>query len=123
MQIQYDNSKIEKLFSDFIDIKSSKNLMQKGIGLELTKKVKIRYNQLSAAENLQIYFSTALGKPEILKGNLMPNASVCLNANYRLIFEPLFPKGQANVFVECKIVIIKGVVDYHGQGSHTWLIP
>lgn len=124
MHIEYEESKVKELFEDLVLIQSSRNLMRKLIGPELTKAVKKRYDQLKAASNFSIYLSTGLGKPHLLTGNMSALYGVFVTANWRLVIKPVSVDSRAESFKDCDTIIIKGVVDYHGKGSNNnWLIP
>ena len=124
MQIEYEDSHVEKLFNDLSDIQGSKNLMIKKIGPELTKAVKKRYDQLKASNNFAIYLSTGLGKPESLVGDKYGLYEVRISANWRLIIQPVSLGLSPESLIVCDTIKIKGVMDYHGKGSNNnWLIP
>ena len=124
MQIEYEDTKVKELFDDLALIQSSKNLMNKQIGPELTKAVKKRYDQLKAANNFSIYLSTGLGKPHSLSGDKFALYGVFVTVNWKLIIKPVSDCSSAEALKYCDIIIIKGVVDYHGKGSkYNWLIP
>ena len=48
MEIEFDNSKVQALFTDY-------NKMQKKVGLELTKNIKQRIDQVKAFDNFLLY--------------------------------------------------------------------
>ena len=85
MEILYANQKIEELFSDLDSIASSRNLLQKQIGLMLSKKAKLRMNQLKAAETFQKYLDFHIGNPHSLKGGFAKFYGVDLDKHTRLI--------------------------------------
>ncbi len=114
MKLKYENRLLEKYFSDF-------ELMKRKIGKRLTRNTKKRYDQLRAAPNFSIYLSTGLGKPHPLAGNLKGYYGINISSNLRLIVRPDVESLDPASLRECDLVIIKGVLDYHGQ-KHEWLI-
>ena len=117
IEIKYDGPRVEKYFSG-----SNYNAMIKAIGLEITRATKNRVNQKRAAANFQAYLQYGLGKPEHLSGGAGSEYSVHLTGNFRLIFEPESENLSAESLSNCKVIKIKGVVDYHG-GKTNWLLP
>ncbi|WP_066633943.1 type II toxin-antitoxin system YoeB family toxin [Desulfolucanica intricata] len=115
MKFQYENQAVEKCFSDF-------DLMKRQIGKDLTRNTKKRYDQLKAAANFGIYLTTGLGKPHPLTGNLKGYYGISISGNIRLIVKPDVDSLDPASLRKCDSVIIKGVVDYHGQ-TQEWLIP
>ena len=95
MDLRFENRSVERFFTNF-------KLMKIKLGEDLTRSIKRRYDQLKAAPNFSAYLNTRLGRPHALVGDPEGCYSVNLSKNMRLI--------------------IKGVVDYHGQ-KHEWLIP
>ena len=95
--------------------------MQRKIGKDITKIVKKRINALTASKNMDVYFSTGLGKPHMLSGNMKGYISISLTANYRLIIQPISDDENIVELKVCRIVEVKGVDDYHG-GKSNWLI-
>ena len=115
MKFQYENQAVEKCFGDF-------DLMKRQIGKDLTRNIKKRYDQLKAAVNFGIFLATGLGKPHPLTGNLKGYYGISISGNIRLIVKPDVESLDAASLRKCDSVIIKGVVDYHGQ-KQEWLIP
>lgn len=115
MRIEYDSKKTEKLFYNF------NNIIQK-VGLELAQKIKLRFNQIEAANNFQEYLTNGIGNPHHLTGKLKKCYGVSLNKNYRLIVEPKTKNFDLKSLEQCHNIIVKGVIDYHGQ-KYEWLIP
>ncbi len=115
MQLEVHNQKLEKLLND-------SNKLIRRIGLEMTRMVKKRFNEMKASPNFKEYLSYGLGKPHPLTGNLEKLYGIHLSKNYRLIVEPLVEVSDEINLKECKKVNIKGVVDYH-DGKIEWLIP
>lgn len=116
MHFEYENVKVEKIIKDL-------KLLQKKVGLEIGKSLKKRMNQLEATDNFNEYLTKiALGKPHPLTGSLDKCYSVSISANYRLVIEPLVENLDMESLKDCKILIIKGVLDYH-DGKNEWIIP
>lgn len=115
MQIEADNKKLNKLLSD-IDV------LKKTVGIDMTKSLKKRIDQLRAADNFKEYLGIGLGDPHPLVGNLDNLFGIKINKNYRLIVEPLSDTLDDDSLRKCKKVNLKGVADYH-DGKCEWLIP
>jgi len=115
LQLEIHDSKLKKIIED------SDKLIKK-IGLEMAKILKRRMNEMKASTNFKEYLDYGLGKPHPLSGDLDNLYGINLTKNYRLIVEPLVEKLDNNSLKECKIVNIKGVVEYH-DGKKEWLIP
>lgn len=115
MKFKYENRTVEKYFSDF-------ELMKKKIGKDLTRNTKKRCDQLKAAVNFSIYLSTGLGKPHSLVDNLQGHYGIAVSGNIRLVVKPDAENLDPVSLKKCDSVIIKGVMDYHGQ-KQEWLIP
>lgn len=116
LQFEYQDEKVCKILCD------AKTLQRK-VGLEMGRKIKQRMNQLQAAENFNQYLTKiALGKPHPLEGNLDKCFGISITANYRIVVEPLETELDIESLKNCKILNIKGVLDYHG-GKNEWIIP
>lgn len=116
MQFVYQDEKVHKILCD------AKTLQRK-VGLEMGRKIKQRMNQLEAAENFNQYLTKiALGKPHRLEGNLNKYFGISITANYRIVVEPLETELDIESLKNCKVLNIKGVLDYHG-GKNEWIIP
>lgn len=115
MKFKYENRSVEEYFSDF-------DSMKKKIGKDLTRNTKKRYDQLKAAANFGIYLSAGLGKPHPLVSNLKGYYGINISGNIRLIVKPDVESLDPASLKKCDSVIIKGVMDYHGQ-KREWLIP
>lgn len=115
MKLKYGKPSVEKYFSDFA-------LMNKKIGKDLTRMTKKRYDQLKAATNFSIYFSTGLGRPHPLYENLKGCYGISITGNVRLVIRPDVESLDPDSLKKCDSVIIEGVMDYHGQ-KHEWIIP
>lgn len=116
MQFEYQDEKVRKILCD------TKTLQRK-VGLEMGRKIKQRMNQLEAAENFNQYLTKiALGKPHHLEGDLNKCFGISITANYRIVVEPLETELDVESLKNCKVLNIKGVLDYHG-GKNEWIIP
>ena len=108
MQFEYEDEKVRKILCD------SKTLQRK-VGLEIGRKIKLRMNQLEAVNNFNEYLTKlAFGKPHPLEGNLEKCYGIHITANYRIVVEPLETNLDIESLKECKKLKIKGVLDYHG---------
>lgn len=117
IDVDFTNQKLRKLF----DMPTYNNLKKK-IGLELTKPVKLRIQQIKASSSFYKYIETRLGRPERLSGVDDDKYSVVLTGNYRLIVKPITEGYDKESLLNCDRVIIEGVVDYHGD-KYNWIIP
>ena len=116
LQFEYQDEKVRKILKD------AKTLQRK-VGLEIGKKIKQRLNQLEAAENFNQYLTKIrIGKPHALDGNFDKCFGISITANYRLIVEPVNTELDFESLKNCKIIKIKGVLDYHGR-KNEWSIP
>ena len=116
MQLKYQYEKVRKILCDA-------KTLQKKVGLEIGKTIKKRLNQLESADNFNQYLTKiALGKPHPLQGNLEKCYGISITANYRIVVEPLETELDIESLKNCKILNIKGVLDYHG-GKNEWIIP
>ena len=115
MQLDIDNQKLDKILND-------SNKLIKAVGIEMAKMIKRRLNELRAAPNFKAYLDYNIGKTHLLTGNFSGYFGISLNKNYRLIVKPIVNNMTLEELKECKIVNIKGVVDYHGKKDE-WLIP
>lgn len=122
MFITYDDSYIEELITDISDVSNSKNLLQKKIGKDRAIVLKKRKNQIEAAANFKSYLSFHIGNPHLLHGDLEGLCAVDINAHTRLIVKPISDDMSAESFEMCDTVILKGLVEYHGD-KNEWLIP
>lgn len=116
MQFEYEDTKVKKIITDT-------KLLQKKVGLEIGKSLKKRMNQLQAVNDFNEYLTKIkLGSPHMLSGNLEGLYAISITANYRLVVEPLIKKLDVESLKECKVIKIKGVLEYHG-GKNEWIIP
>ncbi len=116
MQLEYQDEKIKKILCDT-------KILQKKVGIERGRKIIQRLNQLEAADNFNQYLTKiALGKPHPLQGNLERCYGISITANCRIVVEPLKTELDMESLKNCKVLNIKGVLDYHG-GKNEWIIP
>jgi plasmid maintenance system killer protein len=124
LYVEYVDSKVKRIFEDMNDVQNSNILMIKEIGLELTKAVKKKYNQMIAFSSFSSLLESRIGKMEPLIGDKKGSYSLCLIANYRLIVAPNTDSRSIEGLRICDTIIIRGVMDYHGQGAkNNWIIP
>ncbi len=106
------------------DVQGSKGLMKEAIGVDLTKSVKKRYNQIISFSSFSALQLSGIGKMESLKGNRKGSYSLWVSANYRLIVKPKSKDRSTENLKKCDTLIIEGVIDYHGKGTkYNWIIP
>ena len=116
MQFEYHDEKVEKILCNA-------KTLQKKVGNEIAKKIKQRLNQIEAADNFNQYVTKiGFGKPHPLIGNLDKCYGISITANYRIVVEPLETELDMESLKNCKVINIKGVLDYHG-GKNEWIIP
>lgn len=111
MDIKYSNKRVEKFFSNWVEI-------YKAIGKEQSKSLKKRIDILKAASKFENVLSLKSGKLESLSGNLTSYYKMDLSKNYRLIFKP---EKISDDIRDCIVVTIIGICDYHGQ-KEEWKI-
>ena len=98
--------------------------MRKKIGAEYAKALKKRYDQIKAFSSFLSLQQSRLGKMESLSGEDKGFYSLRISANYRLIVSPKAEILSAECLKVCDTLIIKGVIDYHGNGKKNgWIIP
>ena len=114
VEIKFDDNKVESFFENY-------NLMAKKKGLEFTKIVKKRVEQIKAAETFGDYLLTGLGKPHPLTQNKKGLYGIHLTGNKRLLVELEVENFEIETIKKCKKVIIKGVEDYHGTKNTTYI--
>ena len=123
MEMVFEDQSVKELFEDLSKVQGSKGLMTKKIGAKLTRSVKMRYDQLRAADTFYEYLTTGLGKPHSLT-NMDSCYGIHVGANWRLVVQPMVEDTSSEMLKCCDTVKIKGVVDYHGKGAkNNWLIP
>ena len=108
MTIITNNNKLLKVFSNF-------KLLAKDYGFDLAKILYRRIAQLQAYETIEDLFSSNLGSPHFLSGELEDCIAISLTKNVRLILSTKFISKDINEIMQSKIIEIKGVVDYHGS--------
>lgn len=116
IEIKHNNNKVEKLFND-----NYKKLLPK-VGLELTRTIKKRINQIKSSSSFYAYLQMNIGKPERLSGANNDKYSIHLSANYRLIVQPITTGFDKEDLLKCDSIYVKGVVDYHGD-KENWIFP
>lgn len=114
MEIAFANDKVEKYFNNL-------NYLQKKVGKDHTKKIKQRHDQLKAMCNVFELLGSGLDRPHSLKGDLIGCIGWDIDANYRMIIDVGENPGDLKSFTTVSKVIIKGVVDYHGDKDN-WII-
>lgn len=116
MQFEYQDEKVRKILCDA-------KVLQRKVGLEIGRKVKRRMNELESADNFNLYLTqVGLGKPHPLTGNLDKCYGINITANYRMVVEPLETELDMESLKNCKLLNIKGVLEYH-DGKNEWIIP
>lgn len=115
LEIIYENSKVEKYFNDY-------SLMQKKIGLELTRSVKKHMNNIEASNTFSTFLALGLGKPHSLETPLSGCYGVSVSGNVRLIIKPQSEDLSAESLRKCDTIVVMGVEDYHGK-KNEWIIP
>ncbi|WP_297988846.1 hypothetical protein [uncultured Oscillibacter sp.] len=115
MRIKYENNKVQRYFGSY-------DLMAKKVGMEITRAIKKHMDRLNAVESFQSFLTLGLGKPHMLSGNLAGCYAVSVSGNMRLILKPDSDDHSAGALKQCKVVMVKGLGDYHG-GKIDWFIP
>lgn len=115
LQIEYDNQRIEKQFSDY-------NKMSKHLGQDVARSIKKAMDRLRASPSFQTFLSLRLGSPHALAGEFSGCYGINITANIRLIVRPVSADNSSESLMVCSIVVVKGVSDYHG-GKNNWIIP
>lgn len=98
MQIEYKNSKIEKVCTNAYEA-------ERKYGKEMAEKIQLRIDQISAALSVEMMMQYKIGRCHQLKGNRKEQYAMDLVHPYRLVFEK---KGN-----EIQIANIMEIVDYH----------
>lgn len=112
MDINFKTTKLQKLCND------SKRLIQK-YGDKQARRISIRLQQLSAADNLQDISKLPQLRCHELKGNRKGQLAVDLIHPYRLIFkvdqEPIPEKDSGGLdWEQVHTIMIHEIEDYHG---------
>ncbi len=98
MQIEYKNSRIEKVCTNAYEA-------ERKYGKEMAEKIQLRIDQISAALSVEMMMQYKIGRCHQLKGNRKEQYAMDLVHPYRLVFEK---KGN-----EIQIANIMEIVDYH----------
>lgn len=114
MEITYDNSRVERLFSDF-------NKMKKKTDAVFTKLVKRRFDQLLAFDTFADCLRARFGNPHALSGDKKGCYGINVTANKRLIVCPVSEDLSLESLKKCKKIVIKGVEDYHGSKTTSYI--
>jgi len=114
VEIAYDNKKVKALFSDF-------NEMKKKTDAVFTKLVKKRHDQLLAFETFADCLNARLGNPHPLEGDKKGCYGINITANKRLVVCPISDDLSLESLIKCKKIIIKGVEDYHGSKTTSYI--
>lgn len=116
MQLICEDKNVQKI------IENPKKMQQK-IGFEMTRTLIKRMNTLKAADNFNEYLvNIGLGKPHPLTGNLDNYYGIFISKNFRVVVEPMSEKMDMESLKECKVLNIKGVLEYHDD-KYEWIIP
>lgn len=97
MRLSYADNRLERICTD-------ERQMQKKLGANVAKKLKLRMAELVRVEEMQDLL-VGTGKWEQLTGNRVGQWSAHLTANWRLIVEPA--EGEQVT------VLVVEIVDYH----------
>lgn len=98
MQIEYKNSRIEKVCTNAYEA-------ERKHGKEMAEKIHMRIDQISAALSVEMMIQYKIGRCHPLKGNRKNQYAVDLVHPYRLVFEKIGDQIQ--------IANITEIVDYH----------
>lgn len=116
MELEYSNAKVEKAFTDW-------NYLNKTIGMQLTKAIKKRKDQLESFQNILEFMGSGIDNPHLLKENLHGLIAWSVTGNLRIIFDLKLKKNETYSveIARREKICIKGVADYHG-GKDEWII-
>lgn len=98
MQVEYKNSRIEKICTDAHEA-------ERRYGKAMAGKIKLRMDQIKSAISVEIMMQFKMGRCHPLKGNRETQYAMDLVHPYRLVFEK---KGN-----EVQIANIMEIVNYH----------
>ena len=98
MEVEYKNSKIEKICT-------YASVAEKKYGLRMAELISLRIDQIRAADSVEQMIKYKIGRCHQLEGNRKSQYAVDLVHPKRLVFEK---KGK-----EINIVNILEIVDYH----------
>lgn len=107
MNIRFENSEFENTLLDA-------RALKKRIDNDLSKNIYKRLFQLSSLCDSKEFFVCGLDNPHPLKGDLKGYIGWSIDKKYRLILSFNNTEKQDEV-------IVKGIVDYHGD-KNKWLI-
>ena len=116
MEIEYSNRSVEKAFSNW-------DVLKRKHGLDLTKQLKRKIDQLESMENIDSLMTSGIDNPHLLGEDLAGCIGWSVNGRIRLVFdlrEGKVEKIDSRIKSKTKICI-KGVVDYHGR-KNEWII-
>ena len=122
MNIKFNNSLIEQLIMDLLDISNNKKIILKYVDSEIARMIKKRIDYFGAAPNFYWCIINPIGHFEALSGDFMHKYSIRLNQNYRLIIRPDLNNFSMEELKKCESYYIEGVVDYYGSKKN-WIIP
>jgi Txe/YoeB family toxin of Txe-Axe toxin-antitoxin module len=114
VEIEYDNKNVEALFSDF-------ELMKKKTDAVFTKLVKKKYEQIKAFDNFADFIRSGIGKPHPLSGDKDDCYGVNITGSKRLVVCPISQNLSMTSLQLCKKIIIKGVENYHGSKTTSYI--
>lgn len=101
MRAIYNDDNIKELFDDLNDLSKMKKKMQRIMQVDLMKKIKRRFNELSSSPNFWFVVSKHLGKCESLEGDFEHKYLLVLTANYRLIISPNTNEYSPKSLLQC----------------------
>jgi len=114
VEVKYENKRLQELFSDH-------SKLVKKLGMNMTRAIKKRTNEIKASVSFQQWLDTRLGNPHQLVGDLRDYYGVSLTSNVRLILRPEANDHSPESLSKCITVVVKGVCDYHGDKTD-WTI-
>ncbi|MCF7931861.1 MAG: hypothetical protein K9K93_01715 [Acholeplasmataceae bacterium] len=114
MELTYDHKRVQKLFDDFDQMRKETNTV-------FTKLVKKRVDQLRAFETFADYLQSGLGKPHPLSGNKKDCYGIHITGGTRLVVCPLSLDLSTESLQYCKKILIKGVENYHGSKTTSYI--
>lgn len=116
MRIRFEKSKLQKLIED-------KQSLAKKHGVDFSKKLLKRLNELKAFKDVGELMQSGLDSPHFLSGELKNCIAWDIDANKRLILGiGILPHQTLDAdYIYLDEIIFKGVVDYHGS-KENWYI-
>lgn len=114
--IKFSNTKVQKIFQDA-------KILTKKVGLSLAKQIIKRLDQLSAFANVYELINAPIDNPHLLEGNLVGCIGWSVDSKHRLILDTGLSSNPTDLkqLNNIEEIIIKGVVDYHGNKDE-WII-